>query len=179
MFWGMELSFVEVEIIHKYLPTLQKYGVYFDEEICDLIENCHQDLESKIQAFIGWFLSLEYRALIEDKQLILPDANETLVKALKEEWYPTNFQKERLIKAGLFPFEIAIREKLAQINFFKAIAYEIPNNSNIIKFFYRGELIWEEHISKLLKISNRGLIEMYRFQVNQHQENLRQLGLVS
>jgi hypothetical protein len=177
MLWGMELSWTEAEIIRKYKPIFQKYGVYFDEEICDLIENCNQDLECKIQAFIGWFLSIEYRALIEDKKLNLPDANETLVRALKEEWYPTDFQKKRLIEADLFPLDIAIREKLAQINFFRAIAYEIPHNSTRIKFFYRGETIWEEYIPELLKISNRGLIEMYKFRVNQHKENLKQLGL--
>jgi hypothetical protein len=171
MLWDMELSWTEEEIIRKYEPVLSKYGVYFDQEICDLIENCNQDLESKIQAFIGWFLSLEHRALREDKKLILPDANETLVRALKEEWYPTDFQKERLIEVGLFPFEIAIREKLAEINFFKAIAYDLPHNSTRIKFFYRGEMIWEEYIPELLKLSNRGLIEMYKFKVNRHNEN--------
>jgi hypothetical protein len=163
----MELSFIEAEIIHKYLPTLKKYEIYFDEEICDLIENCNQNLESKIQAFIGWFLSLEYRALRDNKKLTFPDANETLVRALKEEWYPTDFQKERLIEVGLFPLDIAMREKLAEINFFRAIAYEIPHNSTKIKFFFRGQMIWEESISQLLKVSNRGLIEMYKFRVNQ------------
>lgn len=171
MLWGMELSWTEEEIVRRYEPILKKYEVYFDEEICALIENCHQDLETKIQAFIGWFLSLEYRAMIECKQLNLPDANETLIRALKEEWYPTNFQKERLIEAKLFPLDLAIREKLAKINFFRAIAYEISHNSTRIKFFYRGEMIWEEYIPKLLKVSNRGLIEMYKFKVNQHNEN--------
>lgn len=171
MLWGMELSFAEEEIIRKYEPILRKYGVYFDEEICDLIENCSQDLECRIQAFIGWFLTLDHFALIEDKKLILPDANETLVMALQKEWYPTDFQKEKLIEAGLFPFDLAIREKLAKINFFKAIAYSTPHNSTRIKFFYRGEMIWEEYIPELLKISNRGLIEMYKFKVNRHNEN--------
>ncbi|WP_319419896.1 hypothetical protein [Pleurocapsa sp. FMAR1] len=64
MFWGMELTFAESEILRKYFPILKKYGVYLDEEICDLIENCNNNLESKIQAFIGWFLSLEHSALI-------------------------------------------------------------------------------------------------------------------
>lgn len=52
-----------------------------------------------------------------------------------------------------------------------AIAYEIPHNSTRIKFFYRGEIIWEEYIPELLKVSNRGLIEMYKFKVNQYNEN--------
>ena len=177
MLWGMELSWAEEEIIRKYKPTLTKYGVYFDAEICSLIENCHQDLECRIQAFIGWFLSLEYRALVEDKKLNLPDANETLVKALTEEWYPTDFQQERLIEAALFPLDIAIRNKLAAINFFKAIAYNIPHDSNRIEFFYRGTVIWETKISEILKVSDRGLIEMYKFKVNQYQENFKTLGL--
>ncbi len=171
MLWGMELSWSEEEILRKYQPTLKKYGVYFDEEICDLIENCPQDLECRIQAFIGWFLSLEYRALLEGKHLNLPDANETLARVFQEEWYPTKFQQERLMQAHLFPADLAMRNKLAEINFFRAIAYEIPHNSNQIKFFYRGVMIWRENIFKLLKVSNRGLIEMYQFQVRQHQEN--------
>ena len=170
MLWGMELTWTEEEIVRKYQLTFQKYGVYFDEEICSLIENCPQDLECRIQAFIGWFLSLEYRASLEGKNPNFPDANETLVRALKEEWYPTKFQKEKLLAANLFPADLAMRNKLAEINFFKAIAYEIPHNSNQIKFFYRGEMIWQEDISKLLKVSNRGLIEMYNFQVRQHRE---------
>lgn len=176
MLWGMELSWAEEEIIRKYKPILKRYGVYFDEEICDLIENCHQDLECKIQAFIGWFLSLEYRASIKGEKPDLPDANETLVTALERGWYPTDFQKEMLIEANLFPVDLAMRDKLAEINFFRAIAYNIPHNSKRIKFFYRGEMIWEEHIPDLLKVSNRGLIEMYKFQVNQHKENLKKYG---
>ncbi len=161
MLWAMELSWAEEEIVRRYQPILQKYSVYFDEEICSLIENCPQDLESRIQAFIGWFLSLEYR------NHNLPDPNETLVRAFKEEWYPTEFQKERLIAVNLFPLDLAMRNKLAQINFFRAIAYNIPHNSTRINFFYRGEMIWEECIPKLLKVSNRGLIEMYKFKVRQ------------
>ena len=170
MLWGMELSWTEEEIVRKYQPTLKKYGVYFDEEICSLIENCPQDLECRIQAFIGWFLSLEHRALLENKKLNFPDANETLARAFKEEWKPTEYQKRRLLAANLFPADLAMRNKLAEINFFRAIAYEIPHNSTRIKFFYRGQVIWEDNISELLKVSNRGLIEMYKFQVSQHQE---------
>ena len=169
MFWGMELSWAEEEILRKYQPTLEKYGVYFDEEICSLIENCPQDLECRIQAFIGWFLSLEYRALSKGKNLHLPDANETLARALQEEWQPTEFQTKRLLQANLFPVEVAMRKKLAEINFFKAIAYTISHNSNQIKFFHRGVMIWQEDIANLLKVSNRGLIEMYKFKVRQHQ----------
>jgi hypothetical protein len=172
MLWGMELSWSEEEILRKYQPTLEKYGVYFDEEICNLIENCPQDLECRIQAFIGWFLSLEYWALLEGKHLNLPDANETLAKFFRNEWKPTEFQTERLLQANLFPIDLAMRNKLAEINFFRAIAYEIPHNSTRIKFFYRGEMIWEEYIPELLKVSNRGLIEMYKFRVNQYKENL-------
>lgn len=171
MLWDIELSWTEEEIIRKYEPIFSKYGIYFDEEICDLIENCNQDLESKIQAFVGWFLSIEYRALKKGSKPNLPDANETLVRALTEEWYPTDFQKERLIEAQLFPVDIAMRNKLAQIIFFRAITYEIPHNSTRIKFFYRGEIIWEEYIPELLKVSNRGLIEMYKFKVNRYNEN--------
>jgi hypothetical protein len=171
MLWGMELSWSEEEILRKYQPTLEKYDVYFDEELCDLIENCPQDLECRIQAFIGWFLSLEYWALIENKPLNLPDANETLARAFQEEWKPTEFQKERLLEANLFPLDLAMRNKLAEINFFRAIAYDIPHNSTRIKFFYRGEIIWEEFIFNLLKVSNRGLIEMYKFKVNRYNEN--------
>lgn len=178
MLWGMELSWAEEEIIRRYQPILKKYNVYFDEEICDLIENCHEDLECRIQAFIGWFLSLEHFAVVEGKTLNLPDANETFVKALQEEWYPTDFQKERLMEAGLYPFELAIREKLTKINFFKSISYNTYPNSTKIKFFYHGEIIWEEDISNLLKVSNRGLIEMYKFKVNEHRENLKKLGFV-
>ncbi len=171
MFWGMELSFAEEEILRKYFPTLKKYGVYLDQEICELIENCNSNLEIKIQAVIGWFLSLEYRAAIEDKKLILPNANETLVTALTKGWCPTDFQKERLLEVGLYSFDIAMRDKLAEINFFRAIVFDIPFNSNRIKFFYHGEMIWEGYIPDLLKVSNRGLIEMYKFRVNQHKEN--------
>ena len=170
MLWGMELSRSQEEIVRKYQPSLKKYGVYFDDEICSLIENCPQDLECRIQAFIGWFLSLEYRALLENKNPNFPDANETLVRALKEEWYPTEFQKGRLLAANLFPADLAMRNKLAEINFFKAIAYEIPHNSTRIKFFHRGQLIWEDNIKELLKVSNRGLIEMYKFKVRQDEE---------
>ena len=109
----------EEEIVRKYQPTLKKYGVYFDDEICSLIENCPQNLECRIQAFIGWFLSLEYRALLENKNPNFPDANETLVRALKEEWYPTEYQQRRLLAANLFPADMAMRNKLAEINFFK------------------------------------------------------------
>ncbi|MEY4518608.1 MAG: hypothetical protein RLZZ499_1207 [Cyanobacteriota bacterium] len=177
MLWGMELSYTEEEILRKYFPVLKKYGVYFDAEICDLIENCNNNLESKIQAFIGWFLSLEYWALIENKKLVLPDANEILCQALSEEWYPTDFQKERLMEAGLYAWDIAMREKLAKINFFRAIACNIPHNSKRIEFFYRGEVIWAENITNILEISDRGLIEMYKFKVNQHQQNLQKLGI--
>ena len=172
MLWGMELSWVEEEIIRRYQPTLKKYGVYFDEEICSLIENCPQDLECRIQAFIGWFLSLEYRAVLEDQPLRLPDANETLARAFQEEWKPTEFQTERLLQANLFSVDLAMRNKLAEINFFRVIAYEIPHNSTKIKFFHRGIMIWQEDISNLLKVSNRGLIEMYKFQVRQYKEKL-------
>ncbi len=170
MLWGMELSRSEEEIVRKYQPTLKKYGVYFDDDICSLIENCPQDLECRIQAFIGWFLSLEYRASLENKNPNFPDANETLLRALKEEWYPTEYQKGRLLAANLFPADLAMRNKLAEINFFKGIAYEIPYNSTRIKFFHRGQLIWEDNIKELLKVSNRGLIEMYKFRVRQYQE---------
>lgn len=168
----MELSGTEEEIVRKYQPTLKKYGIYFDEEICSLIENCPQDLEDRIQAFIGWFLSLEYRASLEGNRLNLPDANETLIKAFREEWYPTEFQIERLMEANLFPVDLVMRNKLAQINFFRTIAYEIPHNSYQIKFFDRGVMIWQEDIAKLLKVSNRGLIEMYKFKVRQYKEEM-------
>ncbi len=75
------------------------------------------------------------------------------------------------IEAQLFPVDIAMRNKLAQINFFRVIAYEISYNSTRIKFFYRGEMIWEEYIPELLKVSNRGLIEMYKFKVNRYNKN--------
>jgi hypothetical protein len=171
MLWGMELSFIEEEILRKYFPILKKYGVYFDAEICNLIENCNNNLESKIQAFIGWFLYLE------SNRESLPDANEILFRALSEEWYPTDFQKERLMEAGLYSCDIAMREKLAKINFFRAIAYNIPRDSKRIEFFYRGEVIWAENITNILEISDRGLIEMYKFKVNQHQQNLQKLGI--
>ena len=174
MLWGMELSFAEEAILRKYQPVLRKYGVFFDESICSLIENCPQDLEYRIQAFVGWFLSLEHRALSENKDLNLPNANETLIRAFKEEWCPTEFQRQRLIEANLFPVELAMRNKLAEINFFKAIAYNIPHNSTRIKFFHRGIDIWSTNISELLQVSNRGLIEMYKFKVRQHQENTSQ-----
>lgn len=171
MLWGMELSSAEEEIVRKYQPTLKKYGVNFDEEICSLIENCPQDLECRIQAMIGWFLSLEYRAAMESTKLNLPNANETLIRAFQDEWKPTEFQTARLIQANLFPVDSAMRNKLGSINFFKAIAYEIPHHSNQIKFFHRGAMVWQEDISQLLKVSNRGLIEMYKFKVRQYQEN--------
>ena len=171
MLLGMELSWAEEEILRKYQPTLKKYGVYFDEELCSLIENCPQDLECRIQAFIGWFLSLEHRALSEGKILHLPDANETFARALQEEWQPTEFQIQRLLQVNLFPVDTAMRSKLAEINFFKAIAFEIPHNSNQIKFFYRGVNIWQQNTSDLLQVSNRGLIEMYKFKVRQYQED--------
>ncbi|WP_319419901.1 hypothetical protein [Pleurocapsa sp. FMAR1] len=117
--------------------------------------------------------------MIKNEELTLPDANEILFRALKEGWNPTDFQKERLMEAGLYSFDAAIREKLAEINFFKRITYNIPRNSNRIQFFNRGEMIWEEQIAELLKVSNRGLIEMYKFKVRQYQENLKQLGLIS
>ena len=177
MLWGMEISFTEEEILRKYFPVLKKYGVYYDAEICDLIENCNNNLESKIQAFIGWFLGLEYLALIQNKKLVLPDANEILCQALSEEWYPTDFQKERLMEAGLYAWDIAMREKLAKINFFRAIAYHVPHNSKRIEFFYRGEMIWADNIIEILKVSNEELIEMYQSKVNQHQENLQKLGI--
>ncbi|NJL51662.1 MAG: hypothetical protein HC930_04590 [Hydrococcus sp. SU_1_0] len=179
MLWGMELSWTEEEILRKYFPVLKKYGVCFDAEICNLIENCNNNLESKIQSFIGWFLVKEHWALIQNEKLVLPDANEILFRALNEGWNPTDFQKERLMEAGLYSCDIAMREKLAKINFFRAIAYNIPHNSKRIEFFYRGELIWAENITEILKVSDRGLIEMYKFRVNQHQENLKKLGLVS
>ncbi len=40
-------------------------------------------------------------------------------------------------------------------------------------------MIWEEQISELLRVSNRGLIEMYKFKVRNIQENLNQVGLIS
>lgn len=64
-----------------------------------------------------------------------------------------------------------MRNKLLEINFFREIAYEIPHNSTRINFFYHGEMIWEESISKLLKVSSRGLIEMYKFKVSQYKNN--------
>ena len=96
---------------------------------------------------------------------------------MKEEWKPTQFQTERLLQASLFPIDLAMRNKLGEINFFRAIAYEIPYNSNKIKFFHRGVMIWQEDISNLLKVSNRGLIEMYKFKVRQH--NVRKEKLSS
>jgi hypothetical protein len=179
MLWGMELSFEEEEILRKYFPVLKKYGVYFDAEICNLIENCNNDLETKIQAFIGWFLALEYQALIENKNPDLPDANEILFRALSEGWYPTDFQKTRLMEAGLYPFDLVMREKLAKINFFRPISYNIPHNSKRIEFFHHGKSIWVANIPEILKASDSGLIEMYRFKVNQHQENLKKMGFVS
>lgn len=171
MLWGMELSFIEEEILRKYFPILKKYGVYFDAEICNLIENCNNDLETKIQAFIGWFLYLESNGES------LPDANEIFFRALSEGWCPTEYQKKILMKAGLYSFDLAMREKLAKINFFKAIAYNIPRDSTRIEFFYRGEVIWAENIIDILKVSDKGLIEMYKFRVNQHQEHLQKLGI--
>jgi hypothetical protein len=81
------------------------------------------------------------------------------------------------MEAGLYSFDLAMREKLAKINFFRAIACNIPHNSKRIEFFYRGEVIWAENITNILEISNRGLIEMYKFKVNQHQQNLQKLGI--
>ena len=96
--------------------------------------------------------------------------DKNLIKAFQEAWQPTEFQTTRLIQANLFPVDLAMRNKLADINFFKAITYEIPHNSTKIKFFDRGVMIWQEDISQLLKVSNRGLIEMYKFKVRQYQE---------
>lgn len=177
MLWGMELSFEQEDIVRKYFPVLKKYGVYLDAEICDLIENCNNNLESKIQSFIGWFLGLEYQALIKNEKLVLPDANEILFRALSEGWYPTDFQKKKLMEAGLYSYDMAMREKLAKINFFRAIAYNIPHNSKRIEFFYCGEVIWAEYIPELLKFSKEELVEMYQFKVKQHQENQQKLGI--
>lgn len=173
MFRGMELSFEEEEILRKYFPVLKKYGVYFDAEICNLIENCNNDLETKIQAFIGWFLSLE------SKGESLPDANECFFLALSKGWIPSEYQKKRLMEAGLYPFDLAMREKLATINFFRPISYSIPHNSKRIEFFYHGKSIWVANIPEILEVSDRGLIEMYKFRINQHQENLKKMGFVS
>jgi hypothetical protein len=171
MLWGMELSFTEEEILRKYFPILKKYGVYFDAEICDLIENCNNDLETKIQAFIGWFIYLESNGES------LPDANEILCRALSEEWCPTEYQKKTLMEAGLYSFDLAMREKLAKINFFRAISYNIHRNSTRIEFFHRGEVVWTENIIEIIKVSEGGLIEMYKFKVNQHQEKLQKLRI--
>ena len=170
MFLGMELSWSEEEILRKYLPTLKKYGVYFDEEICSLIENCPQNLECRIQAFVGWFLSLEYRAELEGQDLYLPDANEVLTKAFQWEWNSTEFQIERLREAGLVSLDLLIRNKLSKISFFKTVAYDIPHNSSKVRFFHHGEMIWKENIEKLLKVSDLNLIEMYKREVNRYRE---------
>jgi hypothetical protein len=109
-------------------------------------------------------------------------SNECFFLALSKGWIPSEHQKKRLMEAGLYSFDLAIREKLAKINFFRAIAYNIPHNSTRIEFFYRGEVIWAENITEILKVSDRGLIEIYKFKiykfkVNQHQENLQKLGI--
>ncbi|MEO0015382.1 MAG: hypothetical protein RLZZ535_3771 [Cyanobacteriota bacterium] len=96
---------------------------------------------------------------------------------MSQGWIPSEHQKKRLMEAGLYSFDLAMREKLAKINFFRAIACNIPHNSKRIEFFYRGEVIWAENITNILEISNRGLIEMYKFKVNQHQQNLQKLGI--
>lgn len=86
--------------------------------------------------------------------------------------YINTLKCDRLyLMKSFFRSYTAMRNKLTEINFFRAIAYKIPHKPNRIKFFYRGEMIWEEYIPELLKISNRGLIEMYKFKVNRYNEN--------
>jgi len=85
---------VTVEIFNQYKWALSRLGINFDQEILEKIVYCSSNLEGCFQAFCGWVLRLQENGEKLGKETL----RETLLKALKENWQPTDFQKQIIKK---------------------------------------------------------------------------------
>lgn len=133
----MFLGQIEQEIVCRYKPALAALGVDFnDGSVIDAIEDCNYELETRFQAVIAWYLYLRR------KRKNLPNATYILVEAFKNEWQPIGWKQEFLELPQFQPPSALMREKLQAIDYFRYVSYEIKDNSNYVRFYYEGRMVW-------------------------------------
>lgn len=160
MYWNEEDDY----IVRLYKPCLQAIGIDFErEDIVDYIDTCSFDLESRFRAVIAWYVYL----LANNKNL--PDPNQILVRAFKEQWQPRYWQDKylhQLTTSGANSFAThRVRQKLSSISFFDSVEYQIKNNPLSVCFYEHhadeNRMIWQVNLEDFLSLSPKNLIDRY------------------
>jgi hypothetical protein len=164
----MYLGEVEQEILRKYKPALMAIGVDFTHwEVIEAIEDCNQGLESRLQAVIAWYVWLERNHQRHpEEEYYLPNFTYILVTAIQGEWQPRGWKDKYLSLTCFQPKSVTMREKLQRIELFRYVAYEIGDDSEYVRFFQDGRMVWQLAVEDGLAMCAEELIFTFAHKTN-------------
>ena len=149
-----EIEDIIVEIFNQYQWALSRFGMNFDQEILETIIYCERDLESSLQAFCGWVLTLKEKGETLEQEVL----RETFLKAIKEHWQPTFYQQKMLKKYQ----DILIKPQ----DFYWQKAQEFLGdqlrNDLIIDITSNGVILYRENVN-LNRLSEEDLNKLTEF----------------
>ena len=163
----MYLGEVEQEILRKYKPALMAIGVDFNNwEVIEAIEYCNQGLESRFQAVISWYVWLEKKRQQNPEEEFLPNFTYILVRAIQGEWQPIGWKDKYLSLTCFQPKSVTMREKLQRIELFRYVVYEIRDDSEYVRFFQDGRMVWQLAVEDGLAMCAEELIFTFAHKTN-------------
>ncbi len=158
------------EIFLKYRNALLGIGVDFsDELITDTIEDCNQNLESRLQSVIAYYCWLQ------TQNTDLVDPNKLFLQAFKESWNPIGWQDEFLEREEFKSPAEKWWDKAKHIDVLKNIVVDVQSNfwsGGKVIFAYPSGQLFTLNLSRAMHMSWSEVIEYYervtRVKIQQH-----------
>ena len=149
-------------IFLKYRNALLAIGVDFsDQLVTDVIEDCHQNLESRFQAIIA------YCCWVKTQQQEIVDANKLLLQAFYEEWNPIGWKEEFLNRDEFKSPAEKWWNQARNIDVLKNLVVDVKSN-----FWSGGQVIFANPSGKLFTLDLSRAMDMSWSQIIEYYERV-------
>ncbi len=158
------------EVFLKYRNALLGIGVdFYDELVTDLIEDCNQNLESRLQSIIAYYCWLQ----TQNRDVV--DPNKLFIQAFNEEWNPIGWKDEFLEREEFKSPAEKWWDKAKHIDVLKNIVFDVQSNfwsGGKIIFAYPSGQLFTLDLSRANNMSWSEIIEYYervtKVKIQQH-----------
>lgn len=147
------------EVFIKYRNALLAIGVDFcDELVTEAIEDCNQNLESRLQSVIAYYCWLQ------TQNTDVVDPNNLFLQAFNEGWNPIGWQDEFLEREEFKSPAQKWWDKAKNVDVLKNIVVDVQSNfwsGGKIIFAYPSGQLFTLDLSRAMDMSWSSIIEYY------------------